>query len=328
MAASGTSFAQSSVAIKGTFDPSFVSQKNTYGNGNSVTQTGLQNNRQGTSQVTFNGTEDLGGGLKASFLIENDFTAQTAGSWNAGGGELFVGLSGGFGTLKLGAPNTPTLSTQAGSQPFGTKIGGGFGSMSSGKVRNNNSVRYDSPSFGGLTVAIAMVNKTAADANPTTVVAAAGAVSDIGLFYANGPVAIGYSNYKVNGVGAAVDNTINAAYLNYDLGVAKLGFGYSTEKNGAAASATVASGATDSQATNFSVSMPMGAITLMANYGKKNDKAVANNDRTVTALGAKYDLSKRTSVYARMVNDKVDGTVAAVLAAKSSYTIVGLQHNF
>ncbi len=344
MAATGAAFAQSSVTIKGTFDPSFVSQKNTYGNGNSVTQTGLQNNRQGTSQITFLGTEDLGGGMSANFLYEGDFSASqqasTANGIGNGGGEIYAGLSGGFGGIKLGAPNTPTLFTQSTANPFGTKIGGGFGAMNTGKVRNNNTVRYESPSISGFSLMAAYSTKTNADVNAATAVKAAGAITDIGLFYANGPVAAGFSNYKQAGVGIAASNTLNNAYVTYDLGMAKLGAGYYTEKNGASALATtvaakditpasaIVSGATDSQAFNLMVSVPMGAVTLMANYGKKDDKAATNNDRTITAVGAKYAFSKRTSAYARIVSDKTDGAVNAALAAKSTYSLVGLQHNF
>ena len=84
-----------------------------YKNGNSVSQNFIRNNSQGTSQITFKGTEDLGGGLKAMFLLENDFdTAKKAdNNFSSKGGEQYLGLSGGFGTLQLGAANTPTLST-------------------------------------------------------------------------------------------------------------------------------------------------------------------------------------------------------------------------
>jgi predicted porin len=324
--------AQSTLTIKGTFDPSLVSQKNTYGNGNSVTQIGQQNNRQGTSQITFFGTEDLGGGLKANFLYESDFNStQQAGLANGlgnGGGEIYVGLSGGFGSLKVGAPNLPSLTTQTAANPFGTKIGSGFGAMNAGKVRKDNTMRFDSPAFSGFSAAIAYSTETKVDANPLIAVAAAGAMTDIALFYANGPLTAGINSYTVAGIGAAANNKLINTYVTYDLGMVKLGAGMYTEKDGAAASATVASGGLDSQATNFSVSVPMGAVTLMANYGKKNDKSAANNDRTVTAIGAKYDLSKRTSVYARLVSDKTDGAVNAALAAKSTYTLAGIQHNF
>ncbi|MEY2771186.1 MAG: hypothetical protein RIQ38_1605 [Pseudomonadota bacterium] len=330
--AATASFAQSSVTIKGTFDPSLVTQKNTYGNGNTVSQTNLQNSRQGTSQVTFFGTEDLGGGLKASFLIENDFHAGQAISstnlFSGVGGELFVGLSNNFGSVKIGAANTPTLFAQASANPFGTKTGSGFGAMNAGKVRNSNSFVFSATPVAGLTLNAAYAAKTNADANPSTAVTAVAAVTDLGFTYVNGPLAVGYTNYKVEGAGAALDNTLNNAYLTYDLGVAKLGAGYYTEKNGAAAGASTVSGFTDSKAYNFGLWVPMGAVTLMANYAKKDDKAAANNDRTVTAVGAKYELSKRTSLYGRYVTDKTVGTVNNAAAAKSTYTILGLQHNF
>ena len=310
------SFAQSSVTISGTFDPSFVSQKDTYGNGASVTNNSLQNNRQGTSQVTFSGTEDLGGGLKAVFLMENDFdaTKDATSNFASKGGEVYAGLIGDFGSIKLGAPNTPTLYTQSSANPFGTKLGSGFGAMNTSHVRNNNTIVYATPAMNGFSAQVAYSN-----AAKTTTATTTAAITDIGLFYANGPLAVGYSNYKVNGLNGAADNTENNAYVTYDLGVAKLGAGYYTEKT---------AGSVDSTAYNLSVAVPMGATTLMANYGKKNDNMTANNDRTVAAIGAKYALSKRTSVYARYVSDKTDNVTASSIIAKSTYTLVGLQHNF
>jgi predicted porin len=320
VAVSGAAFAQAT--IKGTFDPSYVMQTVTSGAGVETKTNGLQNNRQGTSQVTFFGSEDLGGGLKANFLIENDFNSSAAvGATNlmgGAGGELYAGISGGFGSLKLGAPNTPTLSVQAGSNPFGTKLGGGFGAMNSGKVRNSGTVRYDSPALGGSSVAVAFTPSTAT----------AGSITDIGLSFSTGALSVGASSYTAAGVGAAADNTLTNLAVNYDFGAAKIGVGYFTEKNGLAATAAAASGATNSEAYNVSITVPMGAVTLMANYAAKDDKAAANNDRTVTAIGARYTFSKRTSVYGRFVTDKIDNAAAAATAAKATYTVVGLQHNF
>jgi predicted porin len=322
VAVSGAAFAQAT--IKGTFDPSYVMQTVTSGAGVETKTNGLQNNRQGTSQVTFFGSEDLGGGLKANFLIENDFNSSAAvGATNlmgGAGGELYAGISGGFGSLKLGAPNTPTLSAQAGSNPFGTKLGSGFAAMNTGKVRNSGTVRYDSPAMSGSSVAVAFTPSTAT----------AGSITDIGVSFSTGALSVGASSYTAAGVGAAADNTLTNLAVNYDFGAAKVGVGYFTEKNGAAASATaeIWSGATNSEAYNVSITVPMGAVTLMANYAVKDDKAVANNDRTVTAVGARYTLSKRTSVYGRFVTDRIDNALAAATAAKASYTIVGLQHNF
>jgi len=134
------SFAQSSVTISGTFDPSVQNQKVTYAGGASVSNNLIGNNGQGTSQITFKGVEDLGGGLKASFLLENDFNARydargNEGTTSAGvngtnfgtsGGEQYLALEGGFGKIQAGAANTPSLTAQASRQPFSTKIGSGF----------------------------------------------------------------------------------------------------------------------------------------------------------------------------------------------------------
>ena len=321
LAASGASFAQSSVTVFGTFDPSFANQKTTYGNGNSVTQNLVRNNSQGTSQVTFKGVEDLGGGLKASFLIENDFDAglKSDNNFSSKGGELYTGLEGGFGAIKLGAPNTPTLTAQAASNPFGTKIGGGFGVVNSGKVRNSNTVLYATPVFSGFSAAVAYSNKTKADTNPATAIAEVGAITDIGVNYANGPLTAGFSSYKVDTTAAAVSKTDNNAYVTYDLGVAKLGAGYFTQKQTALV---------DAAGYSVSATVPLNAnLSLLANYGKLDSKLASNKDATIGAIGVKYTLSARTSVYARYVDQKNDNA-ANDAAKKTTTALVGVQHNF
>jgi len=252
LAASGASFAQSSVTISGTFDPSMANQATTYGNGAKVTQNTLLNNAQGTSQVTFKGVEDLGGGLKASFLLENDFDASKDATGNIGskGGEQYTALEGGFGKVALGAANTVSLYTQSNGNPFGTKIGSGFGAMNTGHVRNNNSIVYTSPVFAGFTVSGTYANQTkttaAVAAAATTGAYTQGTVNapastDIGLLYANGPLSAGISAWTTAAndstadatsllAGAATKNRQTNAYVSYDFGVAKIGAGYYTEK--------------------------------------------------------------------------------------------------
>jgi predicted porin len=323
LAAASASFAQSSVTIFGTFDPSIANQKTTYGNGNSVTQNLVRNNSQGTSQVTFKGVEDLGGGLKASFLLENDFDAgkDATGNFSSKGGEQYLALEGGFGKIAAGSPNTPTLTAQSAANPFGTKIGSGFGVLNTLHVRNNNTVMYSTPMFSGFSAAAAYSFKTKADTNPTTPIAAVADITDIGLNYANGPLAAGVSFYKVAGMGGAANKETNI-YGTYDMGVAKLGAGFYTEKNGAV-------GAVDTQGYNLSAAVPLNAsLSLLANFGKKNDKVAASNlDSTIAAFGLKYKLSTRTSVYARYVDQKNDN-VALTAAKKVQTALVGVQHNF
>ena len=270
LAATGA-FAQSTVQVVGTFDPSLVSQQTTYGDGKAVTQQLVRNNTQGTSQITFKGTEDLGGGLKANFLFENDFDAgkNATGNFSSLGGEQFLNLEGGFGKIFLGAPNTPSLFTQSSSQPFGTKIGGGFGAANTGRVRFDNTVQYNTPNIAGFVGMVSYSTQTKTAVNTYTASGTAGAqtfavtdatglvkaaqgsvsvgaITDIGVIYNNGPLSAGVSLFKIDPTGiqtatvgsltaagtagAASKNEQTNAYAKYDFGVATLGLGYFTEK--------------------------------------------------------------------------------------------------
>lgn len=312
--------ASAGVSITGTVDASYQNQQITYGDGAKASQNAVANNNQGTSQVTFTGSEDLGGGLTASFKIENDFDASKDGTNNFGskGGEQFVGLGGGFGTVKLGAPNYFSLGVQAGGNPFGTKIGSGFGTTGgTGHVRPaGNAVGYTSPSIGGLTVGVVRVNRTNADTNGT--VTAVDPVTDIGASFTSGPVTAGVSRFTTDGTGAVQVNYSGSVAM----GAVKVMGGGFTE--------TSSAGAT-SKGNNVGVAFTMGQTTLMANYGKKNDESATNNDGKITAVGANYALSKNTSMYARYVTEKNDApaTTAGTTAYSDRKTMLaGLQVNF
>ena len=327
--AATTAFAQSSVQVVGVFDPSFANTQTTFGNNTSVTNQSIRNNTQGTSQITFKGTEDLGGGLKANFLIENDFdagkdarngVAGTAPASNANlgslGGELFLNLEGGFGKIAMGAPNTPTLSAQS-QNPFGTKIGGGFGQINSGKVRNNNTLMYSTPTMAGFTAHLAYSNKTK-DATGLTTTAD---ITDIGLFYVNGPLDVKFSSYKVAATATVVEKTDNNLTAAYDLGVAKLGVAYFTQKQTALA---------DAKGMSLFATVPLSAnLSLLANFGQ-NDSALATNlDSKISAVGLKYSFSKMTSVYARYVDQTFDNVAAtAATTKKVQTTAIGMMTTF
>lgn len=138
-----------------------------------------------SSRIGFKGRENLGSGLQAIFVLENGFNADT-GDGTIGSREASVGLQGNFGKLRLGFMLTPlddfhgiagpgyttsvtndnlngfwangysnmltggTIGTTACAQVAGTA--GNTNSFSFDN-RYGNSIRYDSPSFGGLVVA-------------------------------------------------------------------------------------------------------------------------------------------------------------------------------
>jgi len=132
--------------------------------GPSVISGGVKGMASGNSYLSFRGTEQLGGGLKASFQIEgtvavDDGNATSAFSWNR---NTFVGLDGGFGSVKLGLMDTVfkeygdtlgVLSISSGT-PMSTsnilrKVSFGTNNAARFHERRANSIRYDSPQFGG-----------------------------------------------------------------------------------------------------------------------------------------------------------------------------------
>jgi predicted porin len=62
---------------------------------------------ESTSRLGFKGTEDLGGGLKANFVVETGLNPaeSTVSAWNTR--QAYAGLQGGFGSLNVGTVYTP-----------------------------------------------------------------------------------------------------------------------------------------------------------------------------------------------------------------------------
>jgi predicted porin len=120
------------------------------------------------SRIGFRGTEDLGGGLKAIFQLESSFSVDS-GTLNANnvlwGQDTFVGLAGGFGTVKLGKMDTPYKNLGDPISFFGTVSGNftassavlanqnwGVGNAHRFHERKNNAISYESPRFAGFQV--------------------------------------------------------------------------------------------------------------------------------------------------------------------------------
>lgn len=117
-----------------------------------------------TSRWGLGGSEDLGAGLKANFNLEaslqsdNGTVGSSAGFFDR---QSWVGLSGGFGSLRLGRSDTAfddvrdlaVVYNLWDSEFSPTKIAytAGVGDYSS---RNANMVRYDTPRFGGFSAGV------------------------------------------------------------------------------------------------------------------------------------------------------------------------------
>lgn len=186
LAVAGVASAQSSVTLFGIVDVgiSHYSTKSTYRNTNPFafpvyaaqpvgvkqSQTALSNSGYNSSRIGFRGTEDLGGGLAASFWLEtgisNDDGAKGINNFNR---RSTLSLSGGFGEIRLGRDYTPTFWNDTVFDPFGTngvgtnlisninaRLASGVGpgsalAASDNYVRTSNSIGYFlPPNLGGF----------------------------------------------------------------------------------------------------------------------------------------------------------------------------------
>ena len=151
----GVAHAQSSVTLYGIVDVGFNMNTNAGGSHKYDMSSGvLQGSRFG-----LRGTEDLGGGLKALFVLENGFDV-TNGKLGQGGlmfgRQAYVGLSSQFGTVTLGRQYDSVVDyvgpLESGDQ-WGGYIGAHPGDLDNfnNAYRTNNTVKFTSANYGGLT---------------------------------------------------------------------------------------------------------------------------------------------------------------------------------
>ncbi|APA88369.1 porin [Paraburkholderia sprentiae WSM5005] len=154
----GIAHAQSSVTLYGVLDESIQYVNNATPHGGSLVQLfggNLQGNRFGLK-----GTEDLGGGLKAIFQLENGFDINSGKLGQSGrmfGRQAYVGLTGdAWGTLTAGRQYDPLvdmIQPLTGDNYFGSTFATpGDVDNNDNSFRVNNSVKYVSPVWSGLQI--------------------------------------------------------------------------------------------------------------------------------------------------------------------------------
>jgi predicted porin len=304
--ASTAAFAQSTVNLTGKLRFAYESTTATAVGGAETKTSGL---RVTDGDFVLTAVEDLGGGLKASATM----AVQSRGrGTDIAGRDASVSLMGGFGTVTVGA-------VDAGNGIIGL---GGAGApvygLDDGVVLDGgtlvNILSYTSPAFSGFTFTANMTDTPAAGGMEKA--ATTTDATTIGARYAAGPIA---AAFDVTGAGqnsAAAANVKSRMRVSasYDLGVAKLGFGYQTRK-------TFEAGAQNNKQMIVGVSAPVGPVTVGFNYATRKE-AGATASTKGTDLGVKYDLSKRTYVAFHLQNVKLATT------AKTSKYRVQLAHAF
>jgi len=197
----GTAHAQSSVTLYGIIDEGFDMISNNQG-GHQYQLAGsvMQGNRWGLT-----GAEDLGGGMKAVFLLENGFNGNSGALSQNGllfGRQAWVGLATPYGTVTLGRQYDSVFDYAA---PLAAgQLGGGIYGAHPGDLDNsnidyhdNNTIKYASPNYSGLKFGgTYSLGGTAGNFTNNQ-------IWSLGASYNRGPVALGaaYLNARNPGTG-------------------------------------------------------------------------------------------------------------------------------
>jgi len=349
-AATGVAQAQSSVVIYGTVDAGFVSERG----GKAGNTNKLDSGVASASRLGFKGTEDLGSGLSALFVLESGFNVDSGTQDKAGSifnRQAYVGLSSKTtGTLTLGQQYTPwynTLSKVA--DPFAAGYAGTAKNLFPANTRTSNTVLYTSPNFNGFDADVAYTFGEKAESNKIgrQIGASAG--------YSNGPLnaRLAYNNTSNENAVAAQSTGSGRNWLaaaNYDFAVAKAYIAYGANKgvnsaklnnNGVDSNGqnyynyAPAAASTDSNNILVGATVPVGpAGTVMASFIRTNDKTAANADADQWAVGYSYALSKRTSTYASYAKIKNKNGATYTVGNNSNVGSgdkafnVGVRHSF
>ncbi len=349
LAAAGAVQAQSSVTIYGVAD-AFLQ----VADGND-TLTRLQSGGLNGSRLGLRGVEDLGGGLRALFTLEHGINLDDGSVGQSGvfwGRQAFVGLgsstagqltlgrqysslyfaSGDFSAFSNGSygPSTAVIGGFGASSAYEPVRGGGSSSnFSGGPARVNNSVKYETPSFGGLRVgALWGFGESSAGVGKTR-------LADVYARYTAGPLdaMVSYVDDKDTSALKARTATVAAAYT---FGAARVMAGYLHFNDGTSANA-------DGKGAWLGGDWRFGNHLVRAQYVLSNPKG-DDNDTQAFGVGYQYDLSKRTAIYTSLTQFRNDDRVAGATrtrwhsgvpaglttAADNDVTefVVGVRHSF
>jgi predicted porin len=260
------------------------------------------------SRWGFRGSEDLGNGLAAFFVIEGGIHADNGTSTQNNalfGRSTIVGLRWNYGAVSIGLQDTPlftTLNTVV--DPLRNGIIRSNNLMSPTGFRAGNSVLFRSKDYGGFSGdAMLVAGEVAGDG-------AAGRAVGGSFGYSSGPLNVRAAYHRKNNDTATLKHTGSARNwlvgANYDFGAARGFFGYAVNQglnssplpNGSAVyggATPVAS--TDSADALLGVSLPLGASTVVGSFVHKDDKTLRNQDAQQLGVAYMYAFSKRTDMY-------------------------------
>ncbi len=332
LAASGAAMAQSSVTLYGIADVWFGSIKTDDGK-TSTTTTSMVSGGVSTSRWGMKGTEDLGGGLKANFGFEQKVNVDdgTTGTITSEDGkatksagfdrQAWVGLSGGFGEVRLGKTGTPFDDYAGGAHAvFDSDLApmnlGSFPSTGFYIGKPNNGIKYTSPTMGGFAVGASYSLDEKAVAGVS--------VTGLGINYSGGPLGayVVYQQQEVTG--KASDATLLKAGVTYNFGMATAKAYYASTTDW-----DYKAGA-DVDEFQIGLDFPISSsLVLSGSYANADYNTQAGGMNTDGfGLALAYIMSKRTTLYGGFGMVTTDYDAAATSDKDTTAFAVGVKHVF
>lgn len=360
--------AQSSLTLFGVVDAGVATYdtrwRDAAGRTQSARRTALVNSGFNSSRLGVRGTEDLGGGMSASFWLEGALSNDDGGP-SAGFNfqrRSTVSLAGRWGEVRLGRDYTATFWNDSLADPFGQVGPGtnlllaastnapGFAGNAGNYARASNSVGYFLPAglggfYGQLMYALSENVSNAGRA---------GQYEGIRLGYAHGAfdVAASYaSNVMAQDVAAGTKDRATTAnvYAAYDFKWAKFTAEAARLTSSRQYAVVPAGGGVrpvDFTGALLGVVVPVGPGTIRASYAKVDydvhGATAASPRASKIAVGYAYNLSRRTVLYvtgARVSNHggaaltvgnpaPTFATTAGTVPLTSTGVVAGIRHSF
>jgi predicted porin len=296
----GSAFAQSTTEIYGRLNTTIERSKV-----NGESSTDMLNN---SSRIGFRGTEDLGGGMKAGFVLEHGFSSDTgaAGSrfW---GRQSEVYLGGNWGMVRLGNYTSEAYFATADYVSMHNHDTGTSSDAFYADTRyfeQADKIGYTSPTMGGFVFHAAINARDLPGETDRT--------TEFAVNYDSGPLHLG-AGYQKTG-----DLNQFAVRGLYELGAFTVGGYIQRDKNVYG----------DGNRTTFRLAgmYTMGLTELHANYGRAGEYSKINDSAANQfTLGLNYNLSKRTKLYGYY--SKVSDGAAGIYGDRS-HMAGGIRHNF
>ncbi|MCP3728476.1 porin [Paraburkholderia sp. CNPSo 3272] len=298
--------AQSSVTLFGIADSAILYTSKTLdlANGhNAGHQFSLITGGLAPSVFGLKGVEDLGGGMKAIFELESGIDlstgALTDSNGNLFGRQAWIGLTGGFGTVKAGVQYSPFALSLIATDPrnvsyFGSGVPLYISNVFVTGIFNSNSISYTSPMIAGLQgSAMLALGGAAGDFQ-------AGRQYSASLNYTLGPFMVSAALYSGNSGGTAATTpvpstvafsgrTIGASYRIGDLTMKASFINFKT------------AGSFDNRIYGGGLSYRVTPATnIDAGVWYTSDGNDTSNHSIMAASGLTYNLSKATTLYTQL----------------------------